>query len=275
MASTAESLAGHLSNARIDRHGQAGNTNHHALLDIPSEIRIRVYECLFSVLSVSPAYTSHQRQGSDNSGGATNLADLSIFLVCRKIYQESHPVFLRQALFVIKNTMQHEQFTQPLMLPKLNSIRNLSVAFPLLPEWPPTLLRLVMLSLASFEITDITAEPGHVDMLEIEGHMGIRGGENRVPRGAGLRDNPSAQLFQLIIATMDKIKAELVLAHCNAGLMLTRDVLSVQFKVKCRHVGQVVVPGQFPMVAVAPHEHPIREVVYTFGRRRAFDREVG
>ncbi|KAI1628100.1 hypothetical protein EDD37DRAFT_606878 [Exophiala viscosa] len=280
MASIAEGLAGDLIKMKVDRPEQRRTPIHHVLLDIPSEIRIRIYECLFSVLSVSPAChidrsqssLHHQQHGSDD--GKDRLADLSIFLVCRKIYQESHPVFLRQALFIIKNLSQHQQFTQPLMLPKLQSIRNLSVTFNLLPEWPPTLLRLVMLSLGRFEITDITAEPGHVDMLGIEGQMGIRDDGNRVLRESGTPNNPSAALFHIIIASMEKSKAELVMAHCNIGMTLTTDVLSVQFKIRCRHVGQQVVPGQFPMVATVPHEHPEREVVYTFGRKRGHGREV-
>lgn len=299
MVPAAEKAIESLGKAVPVRPGQSGISAHHALLEIPSEIRIRIYECLFSSLSVSPATTTagelpssssstHDRNGSEHldspthhqngsndnvDNSASKLSHSTIFLVCRQTYQESHPVFLRQALFVIKNVAQHDRFTQPAMLSQLNAIRNLSVTFDLLAEWPPTLLRLVMRSLARFEITDIPTVPGHADMLDIEGRM--NGQEARVLERVHQGDHsPSIALFQAIITSMERSKADLVMAHCNAGVVLSRDMLSLQFKVRCRHVGSSVVPGQFPMVAAAPHEHPVRELVYTFGRRRVVEREV-
>lgn len=75
---------------------------------------------------------------------------------------------------------------------------------------------------------------------------------------------PGLALFQAVVAEMDESKAELILAHF--GECMTRDMLTLHFKIQCLHAGQIVVPGMFPMVN-APHEHTAKEFMYAFGAK--------
>jgi len=239
-------------------------------LTVPAEIRCRIYTFLFLDLCVTtPAISSGSVNPATQTGPgssevvpetSTELANLAIFRVCRKCYDEACSVFWNTAHFQLHTIEQHRSFTQVDMLPSLRSIHHLSVDSALLAEWSPTLLRLVMRSLSIFTILNVEVQLFHADMVRIEHRTGVidsSGGSDY----SQIDNSPSLVLFRSLVAALDETKGNQILGHFDA--CHGQHTLKLEFRIRCRHIGQVVVPGTFPM-AGTPHVHEESKVMYSF-----------
>lgn len=290
-------------------------------LSIPTELRLGIYRLIFQDVNVVLFCDAGANQGDDDddrepepeSGHAYRHSftmnpwgtptasrtksnhDASIFLICRKTYDEARSVFFQTATFQLQSlseehrprimpamttatTTTHLSETQSLPPPAttdlrhISQIQRLSLPHDLLRYYSPSELQKLFPHLSSLSIRQIAISLAHQSLSRLTPHLYTLHQEPGLSRGDSpkhdIDHSPGLQLFQTLLCAMeDEHEMEGIMAHFAA--CHGRYALELQFLLRCRHVGLLVVPGMFPM-ANAPHRHAERDVTYTFnaGSRR-------
>lgn len=174
----------------------------------------------------------------------------------------------------------------PLPLPRainarrqMAAIQHLSIAHSLLSSFTPNKLHHVFPSLSHLQIHHITIPLAHQTLSSLTPHLytlhratslSLSNGESSSSSSSSIpshdmeHHSPGLLLFQTLLCAMDdEAQMEAIMAHASFAAGPDRYALELQFVLKCRHVGMLVVPGMFPM-ANAPHRHAERDVTYTF-----------
>lgn len=160
----------------------------------------------------------------------------------------------------------------------MSAIQHLSIAHSLLSFTTPSKLHHIFPSLSSLQIRQITIPLAHQTLSSLTPHLytlhratslSLSNGEpssssSPIPSHDMEHHSPGLLLFQTLLCAMDdEAQMEAIMAHASFAAGPGRYALELQFVLKCRHVGMLVVPGMFPM-ANAPHRHAERDVTYTF-----------
>jgi hypothetical protein len=291
-------------------------------LTIPTELRLGIYRLIFQHVKVTLLCDAGAAAGQEDNDGdlvpesghghrhsfsintwATTTAsrtkpnhDASIFLVCRKTYNEARSVFFQTATFQLQSlseehrlsitptttrttttttTTSHLSETQspPTFPPsptttnlQISQIQHLSLPHTLLRHYSPSELHRLFPQLSSLNIRQIAIPLAHQTLSSLTPHLYTLHQETALSRGDSpkhdIEHSPGLRLFQTLLCAMeDERQMEGIMAHFAA--CHGRYALELQFLLRCRHVGLLVVPGMFPM-ANAPHRHAERDVTYTF-----------
>ncbi|OCT51365.1 hypothetical protein CLCR_08928 [Cladophialophora carrionii] len=260
----------------------------HSLLTFPAEVRVKIYKALFAGLVLSPACIDlgrglHAALIREGQSPRTSLikaiaiglesepdwdrdldlgeyisarlrrpVDLGILRACREIYDEAYPVLLRVATFKLASIEDHTRFTQPQMLPILARIRSLSVTSAVVPEWSPTLVRLVLPSISHFEIRDLQAQIPHDHMVCVESLRSHDGG----PPRAEAYTVPTL-LQALLSNTIEGGLITTIFSHFAAAPHMY-ECLVLHFLIEC------------DWTLMPPHDHSAKNMVFVFGERRVW-----
>ena len=223
------------------------------LLTLPSEIRCRIYEILYEILSLSPIIPDESEIKDDES-----TLHISLLLTCKRVRHEATPVFWRKATFGVRSSDHQEVFSGPRMLNRIEKVERFEVDNSLLHYWPPTTLAVALPNLKLFTISNIRCEYGHLEMLQIEGGgCTFRSGEPQTESAIRL-------FYSLIVTQCKDGRPQHIMSHCT-GWQSTYS-LQLIFVVRCRHIGLKVVPGPFWQRLGAPHLHDECSVKYSFQR---------
>ncbi|KAK5047209.1 hypothetical protein LTR84_006731 [Exophiala bonariae] len=183
-------------------------------------------------------------------------------------------------------------------------IQILTITHSLLPTLPPEKLHNLFPSLTSLTIQNITIPLAHQTLSALTPHLytlhhssslseedngPISVSESQPqpqPQPQSQSQSPGILVLQTLLCSIDEeAQMEAIMAHASYAsrtspasgqtMHTSRPVtkrgkyaLELQFVLRCRHVGMLVVPGMFPM-ANAPHRHPERVVTYSFNAARA------
>ena len=223
------------------------------LLTLPSELRCRIYDVLFSSLCLSPIIPDE----SEINNYQTPL-HLSILLTCHQVYDEAVLVFWKKTNFYLSTIDQHEVFSGPRMLARIQGVERFEVDHSLLHYWPPTTLAVALPNLKLLTISNILCEFGHSEVMQIED-----GGCTFSSDGS--QTESAMKLFYLLmVAQCSESKSQQIMSHCTGWQ--SKYSLRLRFVVRCRHIGSNVVPGRFGLRVGQPHRHEECNVKYSFDR---------
>ncbi len=259
------------------------------LLEIPAEVRDRIYESLFAGLTFS-ASPGRRDLGSGSRMALIQRArspmqisslvgllgpssghflrntgpvghpmfapdrqpvNLSILVACRKIYSEAYPALLRFAVFRLTTLEDHIRMMHPQSLPLLGQLRKLSVTDTFLTEWSPTLVRLVLPALSYLEIRDLESSIEHDSMLKLDSMLANVDGAKQYTEPLSIRAGLGF-FGQVFLKEQDRSIIVAIVSHFLAAAEMY-NCLVLHAAVKCS--GDVM----------GPHDHPTTHFICAFG----------